>query len=206
MGKASSMLRTTLLLMFLVVVLPTGARASSISCTGGIVSTGDSVVDLIIKCGQPDWKESHLEENTGERIPGLMQRIYINVEEWTYNFGSHQLLRIVTVKNGVVAGVRTGQYGYKKERESAPPACGDRIISRGETKGEVLAKCGEPFYRTSHYEELWEPLDETHSRKVVVTVEEWTYNFGPHRFMRIFTFRNGTVVDVRTGIYGPTTP
>ncbi len=197
------MLRTALIAVFLVSVLPHGARASSISCEGGIVSTGDSVVDLLIKCGEPVWKESHQEEFTGRIAPDLRQRTYVTVEQWTYDFGPQQLLRIVTIKNGVVAGVRTGrEYGQPREPQPVKPECGDRIISRGESKGEVLAKCGDPFYRTSHDEELWEPMGVGGSRKVVVTVEEWTYNFGPQRFLRIITFKNGQVFDVRTGNYG----
>ncbi|HEY6012184.1 MAG TPA: DUF2845 domain-containing protein [Nitrospirota bacterium] len=35
-----------------------------------------------------------------------------------------------------------------------------------------------------------------------MTIEEWTYDFGPNRFMRIITFRNNTVSDIRTGGYG----
>ena len=178
------------------------AIADSISCDGGLVSDGNSVVDLLMKCGQPAWKESHQEEFTDRLGPGLKQRTYVTVEQWTYNFGPQQLLRTVTIKNGVVTGVKTGQYGPSKEREPVMPECGDRIISTGETKGEVLAKCGEPFYRTSYNEELREQFDEIHSRRVVVTVEEWTYNFGPQRFLRIITFRNGKVIDVRTGAYG----
>jgi hypothetical protein len=193
--------------MFLIILLsfglfPSQASADSISCDGGIVSNGDAVVDLLIKCGQPAWKESHQEEFTDRLAPGLKQRTYIAVEQWTYNFGPQQLLRTVTIKNGVVTRVQTGQYGPSKDREPPGRDCGDRIISTGDTKGDVLAKCGEPFYRTSHDEELREQFDEIHSRRVVVTVEEWTYNFGPQRFLRIITFRNGLVVDIRTGGYG----
>lgn len=183
-------------------LFPSPANADSISCDEGVVSNGDGVVDLLMKCGQPAWKESHQEEITDRLTPDLKQRTYITVEQWTYNFGSQQLLRIVTIRNGVVTGIRTGNYGPSKEQEPVKPECGDRIISTGDTKGEVLAKCGEPFYRTSHDEELRERLDETRSRKVVVTVEEWTYNFGPQRFLRLITFRNGRVVDIRTGGYG----
>lgn len=182
---------------------PSPANADSISCDGGIVSNDDSVVELLMKCGQPRWKESHQEEFGSRLAPGVKQKTIVEVEEWTYDFGPQQLLRIVTIRNGVVAGVRTGhEYGQPREKASPGPECGDRIISTGDTKSEVLDKCGEPYYRTSHDEELREPLGETGFRKIVITVEEWTYNFGPQRFMRIITFRNGRVTDVRTGDYG----
>jgi hypothetical protein len=183
-------------------LFPVQVNADTLSCDGGIISIGDRAVDLLMKCGKPEWQESHQEEITDRLAPGLRQKTYITVEQWTYNFGSHQLLRTVTIKNGVITDIRTGQHGISKEREPAGPGCDDRIISTGDTKGDVLAKCGEPFYRTTHDEELREQLDATRSRKVVVNIDEWTYNFGPHRFLRIITFRNGLVVDIRTGGYG----
>jgi hypothetical protein len=200
------MLRSLLvifLILHLVATYAARAEASSISCPGGIVSSGDSVVDLLVKCGQPVWKESHQEEITDHIAPNRRQRTYVTVESWTYDFGPQQLLRFVTIRNGVVAGVRTGrEYGRSEEQETPKPECGDRIISTGDTKSDVLAKCGEPFYRTSHDEEVRERLDDNLDRNIIVTIEEWTYNFGPQRFMRIVTFRNGRVVDVRTGNYG----
>ena len=197
------MFRTTIFLAFFVLSFTARATASSISCSGGIVSTGDSVVNLVVKCGQPIWKESHQEEITNRTSDDLKQRIYVTVEQWTYDFGPQQFLRIVTIKNGVVAGIHTGrEYGPQRDKETPKPECGDRVISAGDTKTDVLTKCGEPFYRTSHQEEFRQQLDDTHSRNVIVTVDEWTYNFGPQRFMRIITFRNGTVIDVRTGNYG----
>jgi hypothetical protein len=200
--KGNPRMRMLLLVVLMISALPQWTEASSISCAGGIVSSGDSVVDLLMKCGQPEWKESHQEEITDRGGPNLRQKTYITVEQWTYNFGPQQFLRIVYIKNGVVAGVKTGQYGTSKDREAAGPGCDDRVLSTGDTKADVLTKCGEPFYRTSHDEELRVPLDDTRSREITVTVEEWTYNFGPQRFMRIITFRNGKVSDIRTGRYG----
>jgi len=192
-----------LIFIFSFGLFPSLASADTISCSGGIVSTSDSVVDLLIKCGQPDWKETHQEEFTDLSDPNLKHRTYVTVEQWTYDLGPQQLLRIVTIRNSVVTAIRTGrEYGRPTDKAPPGPQCEDRIISIGDTKNEVVAKCGDPFYRTVHNEELWEPLGSNSSRKVVVNVEEWTYNFGPQRFMRIITFRNGRVVDVRTGDYG----
>jgi hypothetical protein len=155
-----------------------------------------------MKCGQPEWKESYQEEITDQVNPGLKQRTYITEEQWTYNFGPQQFLRIVTLRNGVITGIRTGQYGRTKGGDAPGPACDGRVISVGDTKTEILIKCGKPFYKSSHQEELKERFDDSSSRKVIVNVEEWTYNFGPQQFVRILTIRNGTVVDIRTGGYG----
>jgi hypothetical protein len=190
---------TFVLLAFLV---PDRSFADSISCDRGIVSNGDSAVDLIVKCGQPEWKDTRTEEIVEKTGTDARRTTTVTVEDWTYNFGPYQFMRIVTVRNGVVAEVRTGRYGAPKDRGPAPPECGDRVISTGDTKADVLIRCGEPFFKTSHQEELKERTSEISGRTVTVTVEEWTYNFGPQRFMRIITFRNGIVIEVRTGGYG----
>jgi len=191
-----------LIVLLTVSLFPFQASADSLSCEGGIVSNGDGVVDLLMKCGQPDWKESHQEEFTDRFAPGLKQRTYITVEQWTYNFGPQQLMRTVTLKNSVITDIRTGRYGLLKDREPTRLDCCDQIILTSESKGEVLAKCGNPYYRSSRNEELREQLGGTQSREVLVAVEEWTYNCGPQRFLRIITFRNGQVIDIRTGKYG----
>ncbi|MFH1130503.1 MAG: type II toxin-antitoxin system RelE/ParE family toxin [Pseudomonadota bacterium] len=35
-------------------------------------------------------------------------------------------------------------------------------------------------------------------KATIVSVEEWTYDFGPQRFLRIFTFRNGRLASDET--------
>ena len=192
----------SLVILLVMAGLAAEAQADSISCDRGIVSSGDSAVDLLLKCGEPEWKDTRAEE-LDEGLGGdTRRRTYVTVEDWTYNFGPTQFMRIVTLRNSVVVKVRTGHYGSPKDREPAAPRCGDRIISTGDTKADVLLRCGEPFYKTSHQEELKDRIDGIAGHSVFVAVEEWTYNFGPQRFLRIITFRNGTVVDIRTGGYG----
>jgi len=195
----NSLFRGIVLMLFL---LPAWSYADSISCTGGIVSTGDSTVDLITKCGKPEWKESYQEEITDQVNPNLKERTYSTLEKWTYNFGPQQFLRTVTLRNGMISEISTGTYGTSKGGVIPGPACDDRIISVGDTKTDILIKCGKPFYKSSHQEEVKERFDDASSRKLTVPVEEWTYNFGPQQFLRIITFRNGIVVDIRMGGYG----
>ncbi len=200
------MKRIGLFLFFLTLmfVMPSSdLYAESLDCSGGIISVGDSRVDLLAKCGEPDHTESH-EEAISERLdPGLRQKTYVTVEDWTYNYGPSKFMRIVTLRNGRVAHIRTGNYGYSKG--GAKPAereCSEQAVSRGDTTTDVTAKCGAPSWKDVHQEEFRERLDSGLFRTVVVNVEEWTYNLGPNRFVRILTFRNGKLVDIRTGSYG----
>lgn len=104
--------------------------------------------------------------------------------------------------------------------------CQGRIISEGDPQPRVLKLCGEPtaarqqlIYRGGvprvRYSPPPEPGRSTpeagrrsdelliHDRSLVeVVVEEWTYNLGPHKLMRVVRFEDGLVVEVRRLGYG----
>lgn len=189
-------------LMLSLILSCTTLYAATLDCRGGIISTGDSRVDLLGKCGEPDAKESHDEEITERLDDGSKRKIFITVEDWTYNFGPNQFMRIVTLRNGTVANIRTGNYGYGKSSGPQQRECSEQVVTIGDTKSDVIAKCGEPSSKDSHQEEREETLDTGVRRKVFITVEEWTYNLGPNRFVRVLTFKNNKLVDIRTGKYG----
>jgi Protein of unknown function (DUF2845) len=90
-------------------------HADSFSCEGGIVSTDDRSSDVLAKCGSPDFRDSHQEEVVQRLDDDTKQKVYITVEEWTYNLGPNQFTRIVVLKNSRIAEIRTGSYGYKKQ-------------------------------------------------------------------------------------------
>ena len=79
--------------------------------------------------------------------------------------------------------------------------CGQRIVSRGDSAAKVLRFCGKPetverrraerIYTTQRgvllpgfVEEVW--------------VEDWTYNFGPNKLMRLVRVEDGIVTNIRT--------
>jgi hypothetical protein len=72
-------------------------------------------------------------------------------------------------------------------------------ISAGLSSEGVLKRCGQPEVIDSRQEELHAD-DGTVLQ--VDTVERWTYDLGPDRFIRVFSLRNGIVVNARTGGYG----
>jgi hypothetical protein len=86
--------------------------------------------------------------------------------------------------------------------------CGTKLVHEEDSKSVVQSKCGEAsdISRSS----LWRrPIVWIHGRPVhvgsdllEVEVELWTYNFGPHRFMRRVRFENGLVVEIETLGYG----
>jgi hypothetical protein len=188
-------------IFFLIVTWPIPGLAGDSRCADRIISIGDTVSELLMRCGEADWKQFHTEEIIAAADSDNKQKIIIPVEEWTYDAGPDRFMRIFTLRGGRVAEIRTGDYGSPKEQDLQPP-CGDRVISVGDTAAEVMAKCGEPFRQDRREEVVSRRIDDGTVLKVSVTVEEWTYDFGPNRFLRIFSFRNGTITNIRTGGYG----
>ena len=98
--------------------------------------------------------------------------------------------------------------------------CGTRLVSRGDPAAKVRSFCGEPtgiqervIYRSGPTRPPVTGVlppgspdrDElaAYDRSLVqVVVQEWTYNFGPRKLMRLVRFENGFVVEVESIGYG----
>ncbi len=101
--------------------------------------------------------------------------------------------------------------------------CGTKVITEGDIQIKVLHYCGEPEYTNESvvYQLIrvpwWYDTERrghraatdwsthkgpTRQIEVEVLIEEWIYNFGPHKFMRRIRFKNGYVVRVDTLEYG----
>jgi hypothetical protein len=87
--------------------------------------------------------------------------------------------------------------------------CEHRLVSSGDSPVEVLEKCGPPTEQKLREEEIEiiEPffVDGKKilvARRIIVPVEVWTYNFGPHELIYVLTFRKDRIVNIRTRGYG----
>jgi hypothetical protein len=96
--------------------------------------------------------------------------------------------------------------------------CGEGLITEGTTQAEVAARCGQPAQvdRQALYSEgaaalpggpapgNGPPLLPGLVRRSgsEVSVEVWTYNFGPSRLMERIRFENGVVVKIESLGYG----
>ena len=68
-------------------------------------------------CGEPASVQTRLAQRAFVTrdsryiyVPGLAEDVW--VEDWTYNFGRNQLMRIVRLENGFVADIKNLGYGY----------------------------------------------------------------------------------------------
>ena len=65
-----------------------------------------------------------------------------------------------------------------------------------------IMNCGEPAVKESHEDETIEAIDADPRRKVMVTIDERTYDQGPDAFIQILKFTNGKLVYIREAGYG----
>jgi hypothetical protein len=87
--------------------------------------------------------------------------------------------------------------GFMTAADAYGLRCGNNLVDVGDRKIDVLAKCGEPAITDEWYEE-----EGFRGSSVMIRVEEWTYNFGPTRFIYFLRFKNGQLVEIRTGDHG----
>lgn len=92
--------------------------------------------------------------------------------------------------------------------------CGSHIVSEGDTRAQVLARCGEPadVSRSEIERRIWLGGPRGHPGYgsghdfVVLPVEYWIYNLGPNRLMQRLRFIDGVVVEIESLGYGYNEP
>jgi hypothetical protein len=192
---------------------PAARADDGMSCRRGIVSVGDSRLDLLGKCGSPTFTESRLAQRSewvGDRVQGAARTVTITVETWTYDFGPARLVQYARIEAGKVVDVRSGGYGRAPDggsREAAVPRarCAPGAIRTGDSTYDLVSLCGEPVFRDVREEQI--AVTESDGQvatgtSTVLVKETWTYDFGPRAFVRFVQVRDGRVTGVRTGGYG----
>jgi hypothetical protein len=176
------------------------ATAFAFRCNDRIVSEGDTKAEVIMKCGEPQAKDARTEEVLTKSDVRRKRKTTISIDEWTYNFGPSSFIRVLTFTNGKLTDIKETTYGVAEQGSSG--RCDEQPPSIGDTKGEVLVKCGEPFWKDAREEKTTEKINGNRKKKKIIALDEWTYNFGPNKFIRIYQFKNGRLVDISTGGYG----
>jgi hypothetical protein len=182
------------------VTLLTAPAAYAFRCGGALVDRGDGKAEVLIKCGNPDWKTQWSEDFISDPGGASALRVSSEKERWVYNLGPKSFLRILLFENGRLTEVATGERGFPKGGD--PARCDLEHISPGASDFSVQMTCGAPLFIDTRYREILLAPKRGPARLVRKHVEEWTYNLGPTQFLRILVFENGDLVDVRTGERG----
>lgn len=108
---------------------------------------------------------------------------------WRHCFQGWLSVLLLTMVSGVASAAR----------------CPGGVVAVGNSKYEVLSKCGDPSFEDGRTVEKIARTDLNELTRWTVEIEELTYDFGPNRFIQIFLFENGTLVKIRQGCYGSST-
>jgi hypothetical protein len=191
---------------FIVAVLAAGwlfgaeaEAAGALRCGSRLVQEGQHAAELLAACGEPNYRDSW-------GYPGPRGGWLADVEEWYYNFGPSQLLRVVRLRNGRISSIEADGYGY---HESSEVRCEPAALVPGLSKFRLLRLCGEPLTRKASsvlrrlgddpYRQYPQGYGDYHT---AVHREEWVYNFGSRYLLRIVTLEDGRIVDVEDGARG----
>lgn len=175
-------------------------EVSTYKCGRDLVRIGDQKITVQAICGQPfdiTYQTRVEVKNPGTRYE---RWVYIPVECWLYNPGSRRFFHTLTFEKGRLVGITRGSYGYDEQDYFRCGVIGNDL-DKHDYQSVVLMKCGQPDSAESYEEDhIVRVGDREHVQ--VVRYDEWTYNFGPRKFMSILRFRNGVLVEVRKGDYG----
>lgn len=82
--------------------------------------------------------------------------------------------------------------------------CQGGIVSIGDTAGAVMSKCGQPAYTTQRERKDVEVDSKGSGSKAIsiVTIDDWTFNFGPNEFQYRLVLENGRVTGIESLDYG----
>ena len=94
-----------MLFLILFPAVPFSAMADTFRCPSHeLVSTGDNISVVLMKCGEPYHKERRSAGGTPAMGP--------EVEEWTYNEGGGDFMYILTFNNGKLIRIQNVGSGF----------------------------------------------------------------------------------------------
>lgn len=190
--------KLAIFLTFIATLLTT-QNAFAFRCSGGLIAEGDSKISVLKKCGEPNWIDRWGEGIVNYPDTDFEHRLSRINERWIYNPGPTQFMRIITFLGSKVSSIETGSRGFTNSAETQ--RCNFDVFSLGTTSVEIASRCGKPDLTDQRIETFTNKISDGR-QQITVSVDEWTYNLGPTRFMRILTFRNGDLAEVKTGEKG----
>jgi hypothetical protein len=197
-----SLPRLVLSLLLLAVgsnLLNSAQASDSMRCGSRLVTVEARAAELLAVCGEPAYRDVW-----GQPVDPASDFV-AEVEEWTYDFGPSQLLRIVRLRNARVVAIDSEGYGFAPHA-TASRRCGPETIATGLSKYRLLKLCGAPLTRSvqSGFRAAYPGADPRYRPGLYSAVfrEEWVYDFGPRYFMRVLTLENGRVVAVENSARG----
>jgi len=168
------------------------AQADAMRCGNRVVSTGEQDFQVRERCGEPFWSDRYTTVDVIGAYGPLEQQTSVDFDIWYYNFGPRQLLRRLVFRDGRLLREDTLGYGVSAIGGDCAP---NRPLD-GLTAGELVARCGEPASRRVQVDTIVRRPAPDVERWRDRRREEWVYDFGDDRFVRLVHFSDGRVTGV----------
>jgi len=107
----------------LIVLLQPSHAFSSMRCGNGLVGYGDHAIEVLAKCGEPDYVDERVvyhvkkidhKDPHARRDAHIKKEIHVPVstETWVYNFGPNRFMQEARFVDGRLEGVHTLGRGF----------------------------------------------------------------------------------------------
>ena len=100
-----------------VCLLLIASDALALRCGRQLVQVGDHQLEVLDKCGEPDWTEQRIAVR-GSRLRhpygALEESRYeeVVIDEWLYNFGPRKFKQLLQFEDGVLKEIQNLDYGH----------------------------------------------------------------------------------------------
>lgn len=79
---------------------------------GRIVSVGDFLPEVYVKCGEPTFRDRRIESSGGYGRWGHRHDGFVTVEEWVYNLGSNEFMYRLKFADGRLVRIDSLDHGF----------------------------------------------------------------------------------------------
>jgi hypothetical protein len=168
--------------------------AHALRCGTRVVDEGDRDFAVRERCGEPYYTEqSYALTVRGANSTHEVQDETV-YDVWYYNFGPQRLLVRLLFRDGRLAREETLGYGVNDIGSD----CNLDGLSAGTPAGEIVARCGTPASRSTRQRTEVRRDGRGNERFTQVRLEEWVYDIGRNRLMRVLTLENGRLREVNS--------
>jgi hypothetical protein len=176
---------------FAIVLLLASPSAFALRCGTRIVTAGAQDFQVRDRCGEPFYADTYTTTEVFGAHGPVQQFRDVQYDIWYYNFGPRYLMRRFVFRDGVLAREETLGYGVDEIGDD----CNPNRDYRGVSVGELVARCGEPASRRTNYDTLVRSAP-GYARYRDQRREDWIYDFGEDRLLRVFRLIDGRVEDI----------
>jgi hypothetical protein len=178
----------------LLLLLFAAPSAFAMRCGNSLITQGMRDFQVRQRCGEPFWTDGYTNVDiVGARGPLERQRT-VQYDVWYYNFGPRRFMRRLLFRDGELLNVETLGYGV----DQIGANCNPRRDYRGFTSGELYANCGEPISRRIENDTLVRRPAPGVERWHDLRREEWIYDAGDARSVRVLRLVGGRVESIDT--------